>query len=696
MAKLDDLIEQVTDPALRAELGQAVQNLRRRKTFGLVFEEHIPEITLLGDVPVKVGATVYRRDDTNAKTPLTVTRADGSTATVITAAGEEMAEPVEQLLVLRRFGDPIYPTLVSIDKVARGGERPYHAVIDGENYHALQLLRFMYEGAVDCIYADPPYNTGARDWKYNNDFVDKNDRWRHSKWLSMMEKRLRLAKLLLKPNGVLIVTIDENELHHLGMLLEQIFPRARRQMVSICIQPSGASGEGLSRVEEYAIFCFLGDAEPVATVDDMLTESTQARSKVRWESLMRGGSDWYRAIRRNLCYPILLDDHGERIVGVGAPLPDEVADKDRPTIVDSHRAAWPVRDDRRLGIWRVDRHRLMTLAAKGYAYVSSQDKDRGTWTIRYLLQGTVTAIERGEIPVNGTGPRGQALVELAEPKRVLAKTIWHRGRHTAGGAGGSHMLVNLLGERGTFPFPKSVYAVQDCLEVAIGDRPNALILDFFAGSGTTLHAACLLNRADGGQRQCVLVTNNEVEDQLARRMNKSGLFAGDAEHDRHGVFEAVCKPRCMAAITGRRANDEPVPGHYLDDRAYADGFEENCAFLRLEYLEPDEVELGRQFAAIVPILWLASGGLGPLPDPTPTNGYLLPPTSPFAVLLRESALRRFMAALEKRADVTHVWLVTDSERAFADMRAVLPGDYSVAMLYRDYLRNFAIKTVRSA
>jgi adenine-specific DNA-methyltransferase len=170
---------------------------------------------------------------------------------------------------------------------------------------------------------------------------------------------------------------------------------------------------------------------------------------------------------------------------------------------------------------------------------------------------------------------------------------------------------------------------------------------------------------------------------------------GDPDYDRHGIFEAACQPRCQAAITGLRPDGEPATGKYLDAGAYADGFRENCMFLRIDYLEPDDVELGSQFNAIVPILWLASGGIGPLPDPTPTDGYLMPQASPFGVLLRESAFRRFAKDLEDRPDVSHIWLVTDSERAFADMRFALPGDYSVSMLYRDYLRNFAINTVRS-
>jgi len=162
---------------------------------------------------------------------------------------------VDELLVVREFGEPIFPALVPVDAVANGPlDAPWHTLIEADNYHALQLLDYLYAGQVDCIYIDPPYNTGARDWKYNNDYVDGNDGWRHSKWLAFMEKRLKLAKRLLKPDtGVLIVTIDEHEVHHLGMLLEREFPEAYRQMVTIVINQKGVEQGRLARAEDASV-----------------------------------------------------------------------------------------------------------------------------------------------------------------------------------------------------------------------------------------------------------------------------------------------------------------------------------------------------------------------------------------------------------------------------------------------------------
>ena len=153
---------------------------------------------------------------------------------------EAATAAVEDLVVVAEFRDPIYPGLVSTGKVERGGDKPFHTVINAENYHALQALLFTHRGKVDCIYIDPPYNTGAKDWKYNNDYVEGDDLYRHSKWLAFMERRLLLAKELLNPDdSVLIVTIDEKEYLRLGLLLEQTFPGATSRWSSSSSTPRG-------------------------------------------------------------------------------------------------------------------------------------------------------------------------------------------------------------------------------------------------------------------------------------------------------------------------------------------------------------------------------------------------------------------------------------------------------------------------
>lgn len=200
MALVDDLLARIPDRALRAELSAAVDRLRQTREFGLVFEEHIPETTSLWNFPIREGDLVELRaaSTTNGLHRVESISSKGRSVTITPLAGP--SEPIKvtasKLLVVKPFGEPLYPSLSSLGTVGRGGTRPHHAVIDGENFHALQLLIYLYEGQVDCIYIDPPYNTGARDWKYNNRYVDSNDRWQHSKWLSMMERRLKLASSL--------------------------------------------------------------------------------------------------------------------------------------------------------------------------------------------------------------------------------------------------------------------------------------------------------------------------------------------------------------------------------------------------------------------------------------------------------------------------------------------------------------------
>src|SRR6266487_3912206 len=270
MAKIENLIAQIPDERLRKGLAAEVKALKKTKKFGLVFEEHLPETVRLPKLPLKPGEVVaLKREAGNqlwcvksiCKNVATCDRAvEGYPASSETS--QEF--PLSDLVVVRSFGEPIYPALVPVDHVERGGpEKPWHVLINADNFHALQLLLYCYEGQVDVIYIDPPYNTGARDWKYNNDYVDKTDSFRHSKWLSMMKKRLLLAKRLLKSDGVLIITIDENELYHLGVLLESMFPSRLRHMLTIVVNPKGAGKRNFARTEEHALFTIPNTSTPV-------------------------------------------------------------------------------------------------------------------------------------------------------------------------------------------------------------------------------------------------------------------------------------------------------------------------------------------------------------------------------------------------------------------------------------------------
>jgi adenine-specific DNA-methyltransferase len=697
MASIETLIGQIADGELRDLLVREFASLKKRLDWGLVFERHLPENTRLLTGPVRIGTLVWERRAIEPRR-FRVESVDGSDLLVVLEptgayagpAAERQRIPRTDVLIEQDFAEPVFPSLIPLTSIRRGADdQASHAIIEGENYHALEMLLAVYEGRVDCLYLDPPYNTGAHDWSYNNDYVDPNDQYRPSKWLAFMERRLRLGRRLLKDDGVILITIDEHEVHHLGMLLEQMFPEARIQMGSIVINPSGTSEDGLSRVDEYVVFCFFGGAQPAKTVDDFL--GPEHKSQSTWESLLRRGSGWTRELRRNLCYPVLIDTEG-RVAGVGERLEDEDADAP-PTKLGEFDLAWPIRSDGRLGIWRVDPARLRMLSALGYAYATRRDEVRGTWSIKYLLEGAINAIEKGDIEIIGRGPKGEVVLRSRVQNKTIAKTVWHRGRHTAGGNGGTQLLTALLGRRGVFSYPKSLYAVRDAIDVAVGDRRDALIIDFFAGSGTTLHAVLLLNAEDDGRRRCVLVTNNEVNYQTAATLNRNGHFRGDPEFEGAGVFEVACRPRIMAALSGRRPDGAPVAGRYLepDGREYSEGFAENVEFFRLTYLDPVEIELGLRMPELHPLLWLAAGGIGERQPIDLTARFALPTGSPYAILFDPSGLRGLLAGLVDRPDVTHVFIAADSDQSFEDLARALPEALHKVALFRDYL-----ETLRSA
>lgn len=387
----------------------------------------------------------------------------------------------------------------------------------------------------------------------------------------------------------------------------------------------------------------------------------------------RGAESSFRHQRSNQFYAIKVNEATREVVGVGPLL------KEDDNYELGHRegdilSVYPIDGEGNERVWRYVRKTMLQYIEAGHIRV-------GTWWENKPQTYTLNHYKPRE------GERVQRL-----------RTTWWRTSHDAG-THGTALLSRLLGTQSPFPFPKSLYAVRDCLQAVVKDRPDALIVDFFAGSGTTLHATALLNRADGGRRRSVLVTNNEVDEKTAEKLNKGGRFMGDPEFERHGIFEAATRPRIETALTGNRPDGSAVPTgkayRYLDGQPWAEGFKESVEFYALDYLDPDEVDLGLQFEAILPTLWMIAGGIGEREKPEKGHAFFIPEGSSYGVLFEESRFPHFREALEQRADVTHVWLVTDSEEAYAEMGSALPRRLSVSMLYRDYLRNFKINTERN-
>jgi len=348
LSAIDDLIAQIQEPRLREQFKREWAEVQKTKKFGLVFDRHLPELVPIPKARPRRGDLVARKG--GLLTDLwRVRRVSGETVQCarpegMAGAGDSRDWSLDDLVVVRQFGEPIFPALTPVDQVQNGpDDTPWHCLIEADNFHALQLLDYLYAGKVDCIYIDPPYNTGARDWKYNNDYVDKNDAWRHSKWLSFMEKRLRLAKRLLRSDdAVLLITIDDTELCSLGLLLDDLFPNCERQVVSITISPRGKSREGrFSQVDEYLFVVYLGNA----VVNDIPGDG--GNIEVRWRYLRRNDIESARGTKKggpSQFYPIYVDPTTQRIVEIGKPLAHEQALAEAPSLPGAV-SVFPIRED---------------------------------------------------------------------------------------------------------------------------------------------------------------------------------------------------------------------------------------------------------------------------------------------------------------------------------------------------------------
>ena len=700
MAAINDLIAQIEDIALRERIAKEVDRLSKQKKFGLVFEEHLPECTPLYDIPVKTGALVAKKAG-EVNDVYKVLCIEDNTAQCLHRESKETAEiALDDLVTVAEFGEPIYPYLKPIDTVCNAPDSDlWHTLIEADNYHALQLLEYLYAGKVDCIYIDPPYNTGAKDWKYNNDYVDGSDAYRHSKWLSFMQRRLKLAKKLLNPkDSVLIVTIDEKEYLHLGCLLEEMFPEANMQMVSSVINPAGVSRGGqFARTDEYIFFLTFGTCAPSPLC---LSEDWRGKikggykDKLRWNGLQRSGTATLRSDRPNMFYPIFITNDGTKIVEVGNSIPLNV---DRTTIQapEGQIAIWPIFPDGREGRWRLGRDTLIELIEKHYVHIGKIQGDRAA--ITYLAQGEQAKVENGDFPVVGYNPDGSIIVdESGYEARFLPGTQWWITSHDATQKG-TKMLNDIIGRR--FTFPKSVYATHDAVQFFVANKPNALIVDFFAGSGTTMHAVNLLNAEDGGHRRCIMVTNNEVSADEAKMLKDKGYQPGDEEWEKLGIANYVTWPRTVCSIEGHDVNGNPLKGDYLGSEPplhMADGFKANAAFFKLGFLDPTAVSLGMRFSEMLPTLWLKAGAKGKCQELSSEQipDMLILPENKFAVLINENAFASFAEKLAEHPEVQTVFLATDYEVNYQSMVKNL-NVTEAYQLYRDYLDHFRLNRGRN-
>lgn len=661
MAAINDLIARIQDPDLRQRIEKEVKELTKQKKFGLVFENHIPEMTLLYDYPISRGSKVICKSDDDKKLSEDILWevkkiSKGKATCVHTVTNEEQTFDISELICVAKNGEPIYPCLRFVDSVQKAPNSDlWHTLIEADNYHALQLLAYLYPGMVDCIYIDPPYNSGATDWKYNNNYVDGNDSYRHSKWLAMMESRLLLAKKLLNPkDSALIVTIDEKEYYHLACLLEQIFPEAIMQMVSSVINPKGSVKTGLlTRCDEYIFFIYIGKGSANACNDDFLFATPQ-KKKVRWPSLKRTGSNSRRGIyKSNAFYPIFYRKDTGKFDHIGESLPHGVL-RSTVTVPDDLVAVWPLDEKGEERIWQLYPETFTELAQHGFIRFGRLNK--GSASPYYVSTGLRKKILSGEIVINGKDDEGSVLLEYASgQKDESPKTVWNKTSHSAS-EHGTNLLSRIFGDN-RFSYPKSLYAVRDTINIITKNKPDAIILDFFAGSGTTLHAVNLLNKEDGGHRRCIMVTNNEVSADEETTFRERGLHKGDEDWEKFGIARYVNWPRTKCSIEGIDVNGQPINGEYITSNTQE--ITQKRAIKQLSFYIPD----GRQGINVKKqIVALINDKKMPQNSVTAECPYIVKEDASTAILFDINSFDDFFDEIHE--DIETIYVVTTSNKAF--------------------------------
>ena len=686
MATIDQLLDKIQNSELKAKLQLEVDRLQKQKRFGLVFEDHLPEVTLLYEVEVRRGQKVTLKDAPLDKKFEVLSIQDGVATCVPLEESDEKQRnnnieqnpsrlssdntnlteifDVNQLVPYADFGDPIYPYLQPIDKICNDPDSSlWHEIIEADNYHALQLLAYLYPGKVYCIYIDPPYNTGARDWKYNNDYVDSNDAYRHSKWLSMMRKRLLLAKKLLNlKDSVLIVTIDEKEYLHLGCLLEELFPEARIQMITSVISAKGVVRSGqFSRVEEYIFIVEFGNSKATQIEYNMLDSEIKKESnrKIEWLGFRRRAPQAKRESRPNQFYPIFVDKQNGIISSIGDVISCGI-DRWTVPVPEGCVALWPLSKDGDERLWSLQQKQAKINLKKGYLRVNWNEND-GTGTVYYLPEGTIHDIENGIASAMGYNEDGSIIAEYSILGTTPPKRVWNMISHNAE-TYGTKILNNIIGKR--FDYPKSLYAVHDTLRFFVANKPNALIVDFFAGSGTTLHAVNLLNAEDGGHRKCIMVTNNEVSEAEERNLKAQGKTPIDEEWKALGIARYVTWPRTVASISGNDINGNPISGEYLT------------------YLETEK-ETPRKFKKISFVKDYASLSLSEKKDLVSelTSGliaknkvlddseYIVDEDTDVSILLNDQAATEWLEEMENAVHIKNFYILTQNNKLFNRLKS---------------------------
>ena len=432
----------------------------------------------------------------------------------------------------------------------------YNFLLEGDNLHSLRLLERTHKGRIDVIYIDPPYNTDNKDFIYDDSYVDKTDGFKHSKWLSFMSERLVIAQNLLTENGIIVISIGYQEVHNLMVLCQELFDS--KQITCVTVQTSGGKPNGGFNVtHEYIVFITPTDFEPNPSEEAMNEYSSP------YHGMNLATFDQVQ--RPNQAYPIFISNDGI-LIGCGKSLAERVkagtyTGELKDFVFDYNEApegtvaVWPVTTKGEPCVWRLIPSRLMSDWKKGYIKIvpSKSQNSLNRFTVQYLSAGVISKIQSGEFESYRISDRDDIpTIDVKTYKTAGAgiPTIWTEKQFYT--AKGSNQIKEIFSYK-SFSYPKPLELIEAILQKIT--KEQNIVLDFFAGSGTTAQAVMELNAADGGNRKFILCTNNE-----------------------NGICESVTYPRIKTVITGKRE----------DGSTYSEGLPANLKYYRTDFVSKDE------------------------------------------------------------------------------------------------------------
>lgn len=428
----------------------------------------------------------------------------------------------------------------------------FNFLLEGDNLHSLKLLEKTHRNKIDVIYIDPPYNTGNKDFIYDDMFVDNNDSFKHSKWLSFIAERLKIAQKLLSLKGIIVISIGYQEVNNLMVLCNELFNN-NYQVVCVTVQTSGGKPNGgFTFVQEYLIYITPIDFAPKAM------SFTGGNSRSPYEGLTLSTFD--KVTRPNQAYPIFIDKKTKHIVGVGKSLTERIQEGsftgnkadfefNYAEAPEGTVAIFPISSKGAECVWRLIPSRLLHDWEKGYIKVSKNKSKNNPneFSIQYLPEGVIKKIESGELSIVGTEANMPTLV-LGDNQTVGSEipTMWAEKEFFT--VKGTSFVKDLFGEK-RFSYPKPLEFIMEILQGVTDD--NSTVLDFFAGSGTTGQAVLELNKKLGGNRKFILCTNNEG-----------------------GICDNVTYPRLSIVINGLR----------LDGSIYDNNIPANLKYYKTDFI----------------------------------------------------------------------------------------------------------------